>query len=76
VTFDQLWERLVGLRRATTSQRKMAMLMDTSQSHVSEMESDVLGRKDGPGIEILERYANALGYVIRYDLVTPEELEP
>lgn len=55
----------------TTSQRRMAVAMGTQQSHVSDMES---GRY-GFSIDTMERYANALGYVVVYDLIAPDELE-
>lgn len=67
-----MWDRLTGLRRQTTSQREMARAMGTQQSHVSDMESG----RHGISLDSLERYANALGYVVVYDLKLPEELEP
>jgi transcriptional regulator with XRE-family HTH domain len=78
VTFDELWGTLLSIRRNTGTfvpQREMAQRMGTTQSHVSELESGAKNRVDGPGIEILERYANALGYVIVYDLKRVEEME-
>lgn len=74
MTFDGLWGKLVSIRRGPgtfVSQTEMARRMGTAQTHVSELESGY----HAPRIESLERYANALGYVVIYDLKRVEEME-
>lgn len=78
MTFEELWATLLHARRGRgtfVSQREMARRMGTQQSHISDLESGATDRVDGVGVEILERYANALGYVVRYELMLVEELE-
>lgn len=75
MTFDDLWETLTHIRRdrrTYVSQYEMARRMDTSQSHISDVEKET---RTWSEIDILERYANAMGYVIVYDLKRVEEME-
>lgn len=74
MTFDDLWGKLVSIRRGPgtfVSQAELAWRMGTAQTHVSELESGY----HIPSVDILERYANALGYVVTYDLKRVEEME-
>lgn len=61
---EKLLNTLINLRLdADISQRKLAKLMETSQSAISELERN----KTDPRISTLQRYARALGYEVKIE---------
>lgn len=78
MTFDEMTEALIRARRGRGSylpQRVVAERMGIVQSYVSDLERGMRSGSSTPSIDSLERYANALGYVIVYDLKKVEEME-
>lgn len=68
MTYESLWKALVEQRKKTTTQKGMAEAMGTQQSHISDLETGVTGY---PRIDVLQRYAKALNYVVVFDLERP-----
>jgi transcriptional regulator with XRE-family HTH domain len=68
--FELIEKMLIARNKAGLTQAEVAKKMRTTRSVVGRLETSIIGSQaHSPSIKTLERYAHALGYRLKIDLI-------